>query len=794
MAAVRVAGGWPWRPLPYSPTAVGPAQSGAGEPRLARALGTAMNHLNELVAADGNDSDDYGWMTDENDALAWISPGASRASHAAKLLFLDIDGVCNTDGTHDDPNRISLRNWPCELSLPHLRNLKYILDSTGADIVLSSNWRLVKLGCRALVKGLRAAHIACERVVGATPDMRPDGTRADEIFAWLSARGSSSNVVGWAAVDDLPLEGQNPSGMRGHAVRTDIATGLDADAMARCIAILNGEVAGGKRKLPSSKKKKTTDEGTSAETSAPLPGRCHLYLPKKGRYCSFDVISGYNYCGHHLAARAPSDVASAGSERIPCPLDGSHSIFAKDLQRHLKVCPRAKDAAAEAALPCFRRDCNAGDDAQPPADVVAAARRTETDCAGAGQPLALRGADTNRTGRHEPAPLSAVPTETVRSLIARLRAAHAAHVVQEAAPPPPAVVAAAAEAATEAGDEARGRKFEKHAAQHAAMVAVLRTLGGGRLLDTLPPARVIELGAGKGGLAGAISAAAPQASIVLVDWSKPHQSVDSVLRERGVRCARYKMDLRHLWIRGVPELWPAPPSVDEAGEGTTRAHDEEQASACLPCDDDGGGPRVAVAKHLCGCATDFGLRSLVGASDMGNSGRPRASISAMMLATCCHHRCTWGSYVNQTFLTDAGFDAADFPLIALLSSWATVGTAPPAAAADRSARSTAPVSTAPAPPGPEATAASAEDDEHGGALPEAAMLSESFGSELDGAARTEIGRMCKRLLDTGRLRYLEAHGYTGGVRRYIDAAVSPENVVLVAEAAAGRTKEERRNA
>ena len=36
----------------------------------------------------------------------------------------------------------------------------------------------------------------------------------------------------------------------------------------------------------------------------------------------------------------------------------SHSIFTRDLKRHLKICPKAKQAAVEAQLPCFRRNCN----------------------------------------------------------------------------------------------------------------------------------------------------------------------------------------------------------------------------------------------------------------------------------------------------------------------------------------------------------------------------------------------------------------------------------------------------
>ena len=53
---------------------------------------------------------------------------------------------------------------------------------------------------------------------------------------------------------------------------------------------------------------------------------------------------------------------------------------------------------------------------------------------------------------------------------------------------------------------------------------------------------------------------------------------------------------------------------------------------------------------------------------------------------------------------------------------------------------------------------------------------------MDGAARRELGRMCKRLLDTGRLKYLQEAGNYGGGRleKYVSEEVSPENVLLMA--------------
>ena len=48
------------------------------------------------------------------------------------------------------------------------------------------------------------------------------------------------------------------------------------------------------------------------------------------------------------------------------------------------------------------------------------------------------------------------------------------------------------------------------------------------------------------------------------------------------------------------------------------------------------------------------------------------------------------------------------------------------------------------------------------------------------APRWPVNDRCKTLLDTGRLRYLEEHGYHARLQQYVGAATTPENVVLVA--------------
>ena len=82
----------------------------------------------------------------------------------------------------------------------------------------------------------------------------------------------------------------------------------------------------------------TSASSASASASgsgAPAPppehvakGLCSFYLQQKRRFCKFECKKGNTMCPVH-----------DGDKRIPCPLDPSHSIYEKDLEKHLKKEP-----------------------------------------------------------------------------------------------------------------------------------------------------------------------------------------------------------------------------------------------------------------------------------------------------------------------------------------------------------------------------------------------------------------------------------------------------------------------
>lgn len=151
---------------------------------------------------------------------------------------------------------------------------------------------------------------------------------------------------------------------------------------------------------------------------------------------------------------------------------------------------------------------------------------------------------------------------------------------------------------------------------------------------------------------------------------------------------------------------------------------------------------TVVAKHLCGSAADYALRAVA---------RCTPPVAAFALASCCHHRCDFASYPNRAFFEKSGIGHADFARICRMSSWAVNGHNQPA---------------------PDVTDASEG---------EAGAQFRAAGGRL--LSRRELGRCCKDLLDAGRVLYLKAMGYDAWLAEYVEAKVTPENVLLVARPA-----------
>lgn len=100
-----------------------------------------------------------------------------------KVIFLDIDGVMNTEASmiaaHDKGyDGSSADGW----DLNAVANLKRILETTGAEIVISSTWRFERFQPE-LLRAFQMYGLPCW--IGVTPRKMSLHSRGGEIAMWI---------------------------------------------------------------------------------------------------------------------------------------------------------------------------------------------------------------------------------------------------------------------------------------------------------------------------------------------------------------------------------------------------------------------------------------------------------------------------------------------------------------------------------------------------------------------------------------------------------------------------------
>lgn len=162
-----------------------------------------------------------------------------------KIIFLDIDGVLNVIGMHCGPRD----EFGSQFHQHLVDNLAWIIEQTGASIVISSSWRHSGLGAMKLMWEMRD-------LPGEVIDVTPDGRsmaehhvryrealcRGDEIQYWLDRTPGVKYVI----IDDDSdmLEIQKPYFVQtsenwehdGHVE----GYGLTRKCAERVVEILNG--------------------------------------------------------------------------------------------------------------------------------------------------------------------------------------------------------------------------------------------------------------------------------------------------------------------------------------------------------------------------------------------------------------------------------------------------------------------------------------------------------------------------------------------------------------------------
>jgi len=130
-----------------------------------------------------------------------------------KCIFLDIDGVMNTDYSE---------KWTIESELMEL--LAEMVLETGAKIVLSSAWRFNSQRVAFLKKEFERVKIDSQ-FLGSTEPL--DIIRTEEIKRWINhAKLAGTEIESWIAIDDMDLLNYDPKLMAGNFLQTDSRVGL----------------------------------------------------------------------------------------------------------------------------------------------------------------------------------------------------------------------------------------------------------------------------------------------------------------------------------------------------------------------------------------------------------------------------------------------------------------------------------------------------------------------------------------------------------------------------------------
>lgn len=119
-----------------------------------------------------------------------------------KIIFLDVDGVLNSEEDFLSLSRGELPEMPCEVFDRPLKLLKQIIDKTGAEVVISSSWRITLFRgttvlYNKLINKLGEFNI---KPIGVTPILSDDNKqRGDEIRTWLE---NNCDITHFIILDD----------------------------------------------------------------------------------------------------------------------------------------------------------------------------------------------------------------------------------------------------------------------------------------------------------------------------------------------------------------------------------------------------------------------------------------------------------------------------------------------------------------------------------------------------------------------------------------------------------------
>ncbi|XP_049665119.1 tRNA:m(4)X modification enzyme TRM13 homolog isoform X3 [Accipiter gentilis] len=286
-------------------------------------------------------------------------------------------------------------------------------------------------------------------------------------------------------------------------------------------------------------------------------------------------------------------------------------------------------------------------------------------------------------------------------------------------------------------DPKNGESAFKHLKQQASI------LGNMEKLHLLGPGRCfVEFGAGRGKLSHWVDVAlqnVENVQFLLVERATTRFKVDGKHKRRDSIFERLQVDIQHLCLNLALRCLV------------------ESYTAC--CDGENEQPAPKRSR------TD--MTEVASNNSADNEGNKEESkpVAGIVIALCCHHKCDWTHYVGREFFKSVGLGPVEFHYFQRMSSWATCGLQETTTKAYTSEESEDQTN---------------DTEEHEQTFSKTESGSDTLQGILTVEERKEIGCLCKRLIDHGRIEYLQQRGYKAVLQYYIESAVSLENVLLTA--------------
>lgn len=507
-------------------------------------------------------------------------------------------------------------------------------------------------------------------------------------------------------------------------------------------------------------------------------GKCSFVVPRKNRLCTGTTSQQSGGDGKFCAIHRPD-----AARRVRCPVDPRHDVKESEVESHVVKCRAVQEKLRQTTTsPYFCLNASV-----PQSSAATTPAKSST----------IKVRDLSNTEGSE-----------------FLRWVEAQH--HQLLQTPWWSVATDRSQQLDAQDTCGLRELDeyvsigdtKHRQQQSILCSLLlRKAVNGTLLTS-----VLEVGAGKGGVGCALKLARPGVAVTLVE-----RASFSVHKEKELnKQLRHNNNNVTHDVGAPPTVVPIPPmervSLDAKDFDAARWWQDELARRCSVHHGEAASPLSSVVccgvvgKHLCGGCSDFALRMAEviastycsAANSTTERKRPRLTLaqdhsvdgdhdasppslctsekllkattsliqsqSCVVLATCCHHLCSYESYLgidvmleeenNGGLATSLLFpDAKHFDLTRSICSWAIIG----------------------------------NDEEHTSSKmdqqsDEVVVADSHWLKDTPRWRKVQLGRMAKTLIDAGRVRALQSTSLFDAVLYlpYVDPTMSGECYAIVA--------------